>query len=68
MKTGNLSESLINKFGTNGIRVNLDEDYLYELSYGMPPLSGVGIGIDRLIMILRGKNNIDEVIAYPYRG
>jgi lysyl-tRNA synthetase, class II len=61
----NFEEQIKRRFAGDEEAMPMDEDFVIAMEYGMPPMGGIGISIDRWVMILTGAEHIREVILFP---
>ena len=59
-------QQIVEKNKGNSEAIDMDRDYINALEYGLPPAFGVGIGVDRLVMLLTNTRSIREVILFPH--
>jgi lysyl-tRNA synthetase class 2 len=63
---GRFADQLANHAAGDEEAMQMDEDYVRALEYGMPPAAGEGIGIDRLVMLMTGAASIRDVLLFPH--
>ena len=60
-----LMQQLVEKNNGDEETMDVDEDFLRSMEHGMPPMSGLGMGIDRLLVILYSQPSIRDVVLFP---
>ena len=65
VQRSNFEDQLKQKAQGDEETMDLDEDYLKAMEQGMPPISGLGVGIDRLMMLLYNAESVRDVVLFP---